>query len=391
MPETVLIVDDEESVRRTFHDWLAGSNLGVRVLAAADAEQALQHANQSPIDLAVLDWNLGAGNDGLQLLEDLSVFHPDIVAIMVTGYAHQATPLAAMRMGVRDYLDKNQDLDRATFLTAVQKQLDRIRPAKRQREVHTSHAAFRSAVEKILPLVRSASAMNESLSLPKAIASLCPFTALATGAGDAVLFFRRDDEGRAYDARGTLLDGELVPFARSVAAAAVSRGEPCVLNEPTAAASAAMELQPFERGRSAILAAPVDAGPEVQAVLELFDRPGGFRDEDRRLAAAVAAIGGELIRHALAEWDTNQALYAAVQTALDATQGATAAPTADEPPPAAVLDTLRETLGGSAVDSAAAVRLAEAVRALAVRYGEPAVEHCIRVVESARKLLDSME
>ena len=91
----------------------------------------------TPIDLAVLDWNLGAGNDGLQLLEDLVLFNPDVVAIMVTGFAHQATPLDAMRMGVRDYLDKNQDLNRDTFLAAVRKQLDHIRPAKRQRAAST--------------------------------------------------------------------------------------------------------------------------------------------------------------------------------------------------------------------------------------------------------------
>src|SRR5437764_272288 len=145
MTETVLIVDDEEPVRRTFQEWLAGSGLGVRVLAAADAEAALRLANQQPIDLAVLDWNLGAGNDGLQLLEDLSVFHPDIVAILVTGYAHQATPLDAMRMGVRDYLDKNQDLDRDTFLAAVRKQLDRIVPAKRHRELHAPWPSGRAS------------------------------------------------------------------------------------------------------------------------------------------------------------------------------------------------------------------------------------------------------
>src|SRR5436305_6781353 len=135
MAETVLIVDDEEPVRRTFAEWLAGSGLDVRVLVAADAEAALKHANQSPIDLAVLDWNLGAGNDGLQLLEDLSVFHPDVVAILVTGFAHQATPLDALRMGVRDYLDKNQGLNRETFLAAVRKQLSKILPAKRHREL----------------------------------------------------------------------------------------------------------------------------------------------------------------------------------------------------------------------------------------------------------------
>src|SRR2546421_561910 len=150
--DTVLIVDDEESVRRTFQEWLARRRLPRAVLAAADAEAALRLANQRPIDLAILDWNLGAGNDGLQLLEDLSVFQPNVVAILVTGYAHQATPLAALRMGVRDYLDKNQDLNRDTFLASVRKQLSKIVPAKHHRELHASLAAFRGAVEKVLPL-----------------------------------------------------------------------------------------------------------------------------------------------------------------------------------------------------------------------------------------------
>src|SRR5207237_6955608 len=121
-----------------------------RLLAAADAEAALVLANRYTIDLAILDWNLGAGNDGLQLLEDLYLFNPDIVAILVTGFAHQATPLDAMRMGVRDYLDKNQDLDRDAFLRAVHRQLDHIRPAKRERRLRNSLLAFREAVEKVL-------------------------------------------------------------------------------------------------------------------------------------------------------------------------------------------------------------------------------------------------
>src|SRR5262245_55426589 len=122
--ETILIVDDEDSVRRTFKDWLQGAGLGATVLSASDAESALVHANRQPIDLAILDWNLGAGDNGLQLLQDLREFHPDVVAIMVTAYANKATPLDAMRMGVRDYLDKNQDLNRESFLRTVRKQLD---------------------------------------------------------------------------------------------------------------------------------------------------------------------------------------------------------------------------------------------------------------------------
>src|ERR1700733_2045365 len=134
--ETILIVDDEESIRKTFRGWLEDANLGCRILYAADAAAALSLADRHCIDLAVLDWHLGAGNDGLQLLEDLSVFNPDVVAIMVTGFAHQATPLMAMRIGVRDYLDKNHDLDRGAFLRAVRRQLDRIRPALRERRIN---------------------------------------------------------------------------------------------------------------------------------------------------------------------------------------------------------------------------------------------------------------
>ncbi len=172
MTDTVLIVDDEESVRRTFQEWLTAAMPDARVFAVADAESALRVANETAIDLAVLDWNLGSGSDGLRLLEDLVEFHPDVVAILVTGFAHQATPLDALRMGVRDYIDKNQDLHRDTFVAAVRRQLDRIRPAKQQRELNQRLAAFREAVEKVLPIVQTSAAFNDPVPLPAAVKSL---------------------------------------------------------------------------------------------------------------------------------------------------------------------------------------------------------------------------
>src|SRR6185312_11075124 len=128
---------------------------------AADAESALKIANRQTIDLAILDWNLGSGDDGLQLLQDLAAFHPDIVAVMITGFANLATPLYAMRMGVRDYLDKNHDFSRESLTNAVRKQLDVIRPAKRIRQLHQTLVSFRGAVEQVVPLVQSAATLSE--------------------------------------------------------------------------------------------------------------------------------------------------------------------------------------------------------------------------------------
>ncbi len=405
--ETVLIVDDEESVRKTFREWLEGADLGCLILAAADAESALRLANQHVIDLAILDWNLGAGNDGLHLLEDLALFNPDVVAIMITGFAHQATPLDAMRMGVRDYLDKNQDLDRTTFLRAVRRQLERIRPARRERRLHQTLVAFRAAVEKVLPLVQAAAALNDPVPLPAAVANLFRFLLRTTGARDGVLLVHSFDPDRdppevfrAYAADGRLLEPPPVPFARSVAGSVVSLREPGVMERlDQAAAAGSVELQPFERGRLSLLAAPLNIAPGLQAVLELFDKhgpkgPEPFTDADRRLAAAAADFGTEMLRQALAERQTHRVLFDAVDAALGASASMAESPRGEPPPeaplPADVRDRLREGLRGpdAAVDADAALRLAEAVRVLAVRHGPAAVDHCIQLVESVRRLLD---
>jgi two-component system, NtrC family, nitrogen regulation response regulator NtrX len=423
--ETILIVDDEEPVRRTFREWLEGADLGCRILTAADAESALLQANRQTIDLAILDWNLGAGNDGLQLLEDLAVFNPEVVAIMITGFAHQATPLDAMRMGVRDYLDKNQDLDRTTFLLAVRRQLDRIRPARRERRLHDGLVAFRSSVEKVLPLVQASAALNDPVPLPAAVHNLFRFLARTTGARDGALIVRGYDADRdpaeicrVYDMEGASIEGPLAPFARSVAGGAISLQEPSAMTQPDrAAATGAVELHPFEKGRRSLLAVPLSVAPGLQVVLELFDKetplsppaplpgvPGrgekedaaGFTDADRRLAAAAADFGAEMLRQALAERQTQRVLFEAVGAALGASdsmaeslRGGTGRP--DDPPPEAVLERLKDALSantGAAMDAGETLRLAEAVRVLALRHGPGAVRHCTEMAESLRRLLD---
>jgi ActR/RegA family two-component response regulator len=415
LAETVLIVDDEEPVRRTFREWLESAGLDCRILTAADAETALVQADRQTIDLAILDWNLGAGNDGLQLLEDLYLFNPDVVAIMITGYAHQATPLEAMRMGVRDYLDKNQDLDRNTFLTAVKRQLERIRPARRERRLHQSLVAFREAVEKVLPLVQSASALNDPVPLPEAVGSLFRFLLQTTQAKDGVLLVRSYDaqrqpaeQCRVYDVGGQPLDVPLVPFARSVAGSAVSLQEPRAMVRPDqAAAAGTVELQPFEKGRDSLLAAPLGVAPGVHVVIELFDKQGPrgetkgatFTAEDHRLVGAAADFGAEMLRQALTQRQMHQLLFDAVEAALGASASVaeslrgTAAQRREQPPPPAVLDQLREGLSatpGAPVGAEDTLRLVEAIRVLALKHGPAAVQHCTRLVENVRALLDAV-
>jgi hypothetical protein len=133
-------------------------------------------------------------------------------------------------------------------------------------------------------------------------------------------------------------------------------------------------------------------------VLELFDKPGEFTDADRRLVAAAADFGAEMLRQALAERQAHQVLLGAVGAALGASESVAqslrgGAARAEEPPPAAVMDQLREGLSASpapAADAGETLRLAEAVRVLALRHGPAAVRHCTRLVEDVRALLDEI-
>jgi hypothetical protein len=173
--------------------------------------------------------------------------------------------------------------------------------------------------------------------------------------------------------------------------------EPCAMSAADVGTLGAVELQPFEKDRQNILAAPLPVAPGIHVVLELFDKPGGFSAEDRRLVDAAADFSTELLRQALSERQTQRVLIGAVEAALRATEQVTdpapdGQPDRAEPPlPTAVIDRLRAGLDETAnavVDAHTSLELAEAVRDLAVRHGPAAVRHCVRVVRSVRDMLD---
>src|SRR5262249_43822740 len=120
------------------------------------------------------------------------------------------------------------------------------------------------------------------------------------------------------DAAGSPLAVDLVPFARSVAGAALSLQQPSAMNRlHQTAATSALELQPFERGRHSLLTAPLSVAPGTQVILELFDKQGpegdldedGFTAADHRLVGAAADVGAEMLRRALAERPTHHGLF----------------------------------------------------------------------------------
>jgi CheY-like chemotaxis protein len=86
--ETVLVVDDEASVRMLVSETLA--ELGYNAVEAADGPSALRILQSNRrIDLLVTDVGL-PGLNGRQLADAARVGRPDLRVLFATGYAHNA-------------------------------------------------------------------------------------------------------------------------------------------------------------------------------------------------------------------------------------------------------------------------------------------------------------
>ena len=83
--QTVLVVDDEASLRSIVCDVLEAA--GYRVLTAADGAAALALAAtaEAAVDLVVTDLTM-PGMDGLTLIRHLRTAHPDLRVLIMSGF-----------------------------------------------------------------------------------------------------------------------------------------------------------------------------------------------------------------------------------------------------------------------------------------------------------------
>src|SRR5437899_3655835 len=99
----VLIIDDEENIRRTTAVVLEA--MGHRTAGAADGAAALKQVESEEFDLAFLDLKLD-GESGLDLLPELLKANPRLEVVVFTAYASIETAVEAMRRGAVDYIPK---------------------------------------------------------------------------------------------------------------------------------------------------------------------------------------------------------------------------------------------------------------------------------------------
>jgi len=99
---TILVVDDDDGVRKVLSRWVA--DMGYDVKAAEGADRALELIREFPIDVALCDVRM-PGHDGVWLIGQMSRLYPDIAIVLATGLM-EMDPMITLRPGVVGYIVK---------------------------------------------------------------------------------------------------------------------------------------------------------------------------------------------------------------------------------------------------------------------------------------------
>jgi len=105
---TVLVVDDEEGIRKALERFL--TRLGYQVAVASNATEALQRLAEDHPQTMLCDIRMPE-TSGVELLPKVLAQDPDLAVIMLTAIDEPRTAIECLKLGAYDYLIKPVDLD----------------------------------------------------------------------------------------------------------------------------------------------------------------------------------------------------------------------------------------------------------------------------------------
>jgi DNA-binding NtrC family response regulator len=143
MSSTILVMDDDLLALESMADYL--KRAGYTVVTASSAREAVEQAQGTPCDAALLDMKMPE-MDGFQVAAMLRQLQPDLRVIMFTGYASLETEARAAQLDFYEYLPKSNWYD--LLLPTIERVLAEPEPRlPKQRPVDLEKAATQYADE----------------------------------------------------------------------------------------------------------------------------------------------------------------------------------------------------------------------------------------------------
>ena len=116
----ILIVEDEEAIRRVLKKVLIEDDNKNKIIEASDGVEAINKIKSENLELVICDIKMPK-KDGIDVLNFLKTFDDKIPIIMISGHGDLKTAVMAMRKGAFDFIEKPPDLN--SLLSSVRESL----------------------------------------------------------------------------------------------------------------------------------------------------------------------------------------------------------------------------------------------------------------------------
>ncbi len=148
----ILVVDDERDIRDGSERIL--TRKGYEVTKASNGEEALERVKETLFAIVLLDLKM-PGMDGLEVLRRIRQSHPEVLVIVITGYATIETAIEAMKLGAYDFIPKpfKPDqlrivVDRASELKQLTDEAKRLQEERQRtlKDLHLEQSRTRTVI-----------------------------------------------------------------------------------------------------------------------------------------------------------------------------------------------------------------------------------------------------
>jgi two-component system, NtrC family, response regulator AtoC len=160
MPPTVLIVDDQPTIRKGLRHLL--ERKGYRACEADSGAAAVQTAQVEEPEVILLDLKLPDG-DGLEILDRLRGVCPEAAVILLTGHGSVETAVTAIKKGAEDFLEKDPSSLEVTEVR-VEKALEMLKLRRENRYYrYQAHGRSPGQIPGSSPVIRDLNGMVDLL------------------------------------------------------------------------------------------------------------------------------------------------------------------------------------------------------------------------------------
>lgn len=122
--ERILLVDDDESLRKVLHYNL--EQQGLTVIPAGDGAEAVRLYDEHEPDLVITDIKM-PGMDGIDVLKEIKRRNPDQLVIIITAFGAVEDAVEAMKLGAYDYIMKPFNRDELKLIVQKALELKKLR------------------------------------------------------------------------------------------------------------------------------------------------------------------------------------------------------------------------------------------------------------------------